>query len=112
MAWLAWLGVLVVGMFALSLATTTTIHAREISATTTIECSGLVHYEGDADQSPPDSDKTVPHHHGGCHGQFVGLPATLPLGAKPVSADMPSIVAIVSALPSYRAGPPLRPPAA
>lgn len=112
MARLAWLGVLVVGMFALSLAMTTTIHAREISATTTIECSGVVHYEGDADQSPPDSDKAVPHHHGGCHGQFVGLPATLPIGAEPASADMPSIVTIFSALPSYGAGPPLRPPAA
>lgn len=58
-----------------SLLATTTIHARETPYAPTMECSGAVHHDGDADQSSGDADRAVPHHHGGCHGHHISLAA-------------------------------------
>lgn len=32
-----------------------------------------LHFEGDGDEVPADSDSPVPHHHGGCHGHHAHL---------------------------------------
>lgn len=58
---------------AVMLWTSATAHAREVIGCP--EASGAVagHYDGDADQVPADSDPSVPHHHGGCHGHHVAV---------------------------------------
>ena len=55
-------------LLASSLVMTATVHAREVPGqATTIECTGVVHVDGDA-------DKAIPHHHGTCHGQALSIP--------------------------------------
>jgi len=62
-------------LLASSLVMTATVHAREVPGqATTIECTGVVHVDGDADQSQGDADKAIPHHHGTCHGQALSIP--------------------------------------
>jgi len=61
-------GYLLCCLFLASLMTTGTVHAQESLSVPTLECSGTVHSEGDADQSSSDSDKNMSHHHSGCHG--------------------------------------------
>jgi hypothetical protein len=99
-------------MIASSLVMTATVHAREITGPVTIECSGTVHSDGDADQSQGDADKAVPHHHATCHGQSLNLPASdaLPLMAR--ANDLHPFPAPASAFASHLVDPALRPPAA
>jgi hypothetical protein len=63
-------------MLAVMLWTSSTAHAREVMGCA--EASGAIagHYDGDADQVPADSDQSVPHHHGGCHGHHVAVSST------------------------------------
>jgi len=99
-------------IIASSLVMTATVHAREIPGPVTIECSGLVHSDGDADQSQGDADKAIPHHHGTCHGQSLDAPATDAMPSMSHSGDMPPFPAPVSAFASNLVDPALRPPAA
>ncbi|ATY31957.1 hypothetical protein [Sphingomonas psychrotolerans] len=62
----AWL--LLLCLIASSLMTTTTAHAQESYSAAEFSCGGAAHAEGDADEVPADGDRSVPHHHGTCHG--------------------------------------------
>lgn len=99
-------------MIASSLVVTATVHARELPGTLTIECSGAVHTEGDADQSQGDSDKAVPHHHGTCHGHSLNVPASDGLPAAALLSDRRPLPGSDSATASRLVDPALRPPAA
>lgn len=57
-----------------SLCVTATVHAREIAGTSVIECTGVIHSDGDADQSQGDADKGIPHHHSSCQGASAFMP--------------------------------------
>lgn len=99
-------------MIVSSLVMTTVVHAREIPGSVTIECSGTVHSDGDADQSRGDADQAMPHHHGTCHGQSLdvavsGAPASLARadGLRPFPTA-------ANATASHTVDPALRPPAA
>ncbi|MFD2428907.1 hypothetical protein ACFSUK_13605 [Sphingobium scionense] len=65
-------------LISLSMLTTTMVHAQEVpnAQAPTIECSGYVHSDGDADQTQGDADKGMPHHHGGCQGAPAFVPAS------------------------------------
>lgn len=99
-------------MIASSLVMTATVHAQEMPGIVTIECSGAVHSEGDADQSQGDSDKAVPHHHGTCHGPSLNLPATDELAAMVRAEGMRPFPGSDSAIASRLVDPALRPPTA
>jgi hypothetical protein len=99
-------------MIASSLVMTATVHAQEMPGIVTIECSGAVHSEGDADQSQGDSDKAVPHHHGTCHGPSLNVPATDGLPAVARAVGMRPFTASDTAIASRLVDPALRPPTA
>ncbi|MHA3793464.1 hypothetical protein [Sphingomonas sp. YL-JM2C] len=98
-------------LIATSLVATTTTHAREWISETTIECSGAVHSDGDADQSQGDSDKAMPHHHGSCHGPAAPVPASMALDHGVATAS-DYVGRRAAALPSRALDPALRPPQA
>lgn len=52
---------------------TGTVHAAETFGCIEVTSESAGHFDGDRDQIPADSDKAVPHHHGGCHGHHVGI---------------------------------------
>lgn len=106
------LGSLLLLMIASSLMMTATVHAREVSGLLMVDCAGVVHEEGDADQSQGDSDKAVPHHHGTCQGPTLHIADTSDLHSVARAGGLHPFPMPQSALASYRAGPPLRPPAA
>lgn len=100
-----------------SLTTVATVHANEVpnptlsAAQTSIECSGKVHSEGDADQSQGNSDKGVPHHHG-CHGAASFLPARA-AEATIFAIVTEALMSVEEAAPGrWTVGPDLRPPIA
>lgn len=69
--------ILLVALLMTSLTAAATVHAREQAGAISMECSGYVHSDGDADQSQGDSDQAMPHHHGSCHGAASLLPVRL-----------------------------------
>ncbi len=99
-------------MIATSLVMAATMHAREIPGRVTIECSGTVHTDGDADQSQGDADKAMPHHHGTCHGQSLDVPATEALSSMVRADSLRPFPEPASAIASHLVDPALRPPAA
>lgn len=88
------------------------LHAAEIAGPVTMECSGYVHSDGDADESQGDADKGVSHHHSNCQGGASFLPSrdlTPQLQShrkEPVRANQSH------ALGRWISGPDLRPPIA
>ncbi len=99
-------------LIASSLVVTAAIHAREIPGPVTIECSGTVHSEGDADQSQGDMDQAIPHHHGTCHGSSLDMPASGTLASAMGTDRLLPFPAPASAFASRLVDPALRPPAA
>lgn len=99
-------------MIASSLVLTATIHAREVSGQILMDCAGVVHEDGDADQSQGDADKAMPHHHSTCHGPTLDIPDTRDLYSLGEASGLHPFPAPQSALAFYRTGPALRPPAA
>lgn len=99
-------------MIASSLVMTATVHAREIPGSVTIECSGTVHSDGDADQSQGDADKAMPHHHGTCHGQSLNVPATDEAASVTLEAGLLLFPVTVGPMASHLVDPALRPPTA
>lgn len=97
-------------MLALVLFSGTMAHASEAAGPG--EISVLAHFDGDGDQSPADEHGSVPHHHGVCHADHVGLAADL--GAAGVMTDvgtrLPAAAPLL--LPSASLGAALRPPIA
>jgi hypothetical protein len=99
-------------MIASSLVMTATVHAGEIPGPITLECSGTVHSDGDADQSQGDADTAMPHHHATCHGESVSMPSLDAVSwMERVSAERP-FPAPDSATETHLVDPALRPPAA
>jgi len=99
-------------VIAASLATTAAVHARETAAIVSLECNGAVHADGDADQSSPDNDSAVPHHHGACQGPVLDLAnaaADVPARARAGQRLRPARAA---PLAMHAVAPGLRPPAA
>lgn len=99
-------------MIASSLVMTATVHAREVPGPVTIECSGTVHSDGDADQSQGDADKAMPHHHGTCHGQSLNIPATDEAASVTLATGLVPFAATDSPMASHLVDPALRPPTA
>jgi len=105
-------GVSLLLMLLSSFLATAALHAAEISGPVTMECSGYVHDEGDADQSQGDADKGVPHHHANCHGGASFLPSR-DMDPQLRSALKECVPAARSqGLGRWIAGPDLRPPIA
>lgn len=99
-------------MLASSLVVTATVHAQERPESVTFECSGIVHIDGDADQSQGDSDNAVPHHHGSCHGSSMNVPASGELAATLRAADVRPFPSSDAGIASHAVDPALRPPSA
>ncbi|MBN8831610.1 MAG: hypothetical protein ABS86_02370 [Sphingobium sp. SCN 64-10] len=106
------LGYLLLCLLTASLLTSATVHARESSFAPTIECSGVVHNDGDVDQSQGDADRGMPHHHGSCHS----APAFVPVASNDVvnlsADDDVSFRPVFVAPERWLVGPDLRPPIA
>jgi hypothetical protein len=95
-----------------SLFVTATVHAQEISLSSMIDCSGVVHSNGDADQSKGDADKAVPHHHGSCQGPSAFAPI-ITSGDLPIALAAPTAPEhVTTAIHRWSTGPGLRPPIA
>ena len=107
-----WVSTLLMGLVALSMTTTATVHARELPAPVSIECTGVVHQDGDSDQSQGDADKAAPHHHGTCHGQIADVPVTEAFAYSFFGDDLGPLLRGDSSRPSSPAEPGLRPPSA
>ena len=105
-------GMLVLFMLIASLTTAATLHASEFLGATSIECSGYVHSEGDADQTPGDADKATPHHHGNCHGATALIPARDSASTLHAQLTLPSFNPTEAVLGRWSSGPDLRPPIA
>lgn len=93
-----------------SLFASTMVHASELSIAATLECSGEIHTEGDADQSPADSDRGMPHHHGSCHGHGLFAPVSGPSHALMDGTSTGFYFSASDAFARWSAGPTLRPP--
>jgi len=64
------------GLMLVLTAWTGTAHAAElVGCSAPIQAEMGVHVTGDCDQVPADADTGYPHHHDGCHGQHVSIPA-------------------------------------
>ena len=105
-------GILVLFMLIASLTTAAPLHASEFPGATSIECSGYVHSEGDADQTPGDADKATPHHHGNCHGATALIPARDGASTLHAQLTLPSFNPTEAVLGRWSSGPDLRPPIA
>lgn len=105
-------GLLVLFMLIASLTAAALLHAREFPDATVIECSGYVHSEGDADQSPGDTDKAMPYHQGHCHGGAAFIPSKNGASTLLVSLALPSFIPAEDKLDRWSVGPNLRPPIA
>ncbi len=105
-------GVLLLCLLMSSLVAAATVHAQESPNAPTIECSGVVHSEGDADQSTGDRDSLMPHHHGSCHGGAAFLPAVADGSGVADMLDQPARFAASPVLARWQTGPDLRPPIA
>lgn len=99
-------------MIASSMVLTATVHAQELPGAPTIECSGTVHTEGDADQSQGDPDQAAPHHHGTCHGSSLNVPSSVDMPTMPYLSAVRPFPGSDSATASRVIDPALRPPAA
>jgi hypothetical protein len=107
---LRWTYLLLVTVVA-SLVLAATTHAQEIAGLPDIECSGAVHSEGDADQSPGDENQGL-QHHGHCHMATAVMPCRA--AAADVLAARTSEPAgpAATVLGRWIRGPSLRPPIA
>ena len=99
-------------LVASSLVMTGTVHALETPGQISVECSGTVHTDGDADQTQGDSDKAVPHHHGTCHGPALNIPTADSLTSATRVAGLRPFPPSESPPTSHRLDPALRPPTA
>lgn len=98
-------------MLALILFSGTAAHAVE-AAGNTASTQVLAHFDGDGDQVPADEHGPVPHHHGICHGDHVGLPVGLaPPGVGTTVKSAPRMVTDAHR-PSADLGAAIRPPIA
>lgn len=105
-------GIFLFWLLIASLVTTATVHARESLDAPALECSGVAHGDGDADQSPGDSDNALPHHHGGCHGFAACVQGDTDGPGLAAASSLPNILADFPAPPRWSIGPHLRPPIA
>ncbi len=95
-----------------SLVATTVVHAREFSSAPTIECSGFVHSDGDADHSQADSDRGIPHHHGNCHAAPLFMPAQHDASTLKINLTEPALMPSFGVSRHWLVDPALRPPIA
>lgn len=95
-----------------SLIASTVVHASEFPIAAALECSGEVHTENDADQSPGDSDRGVPHHHGSCHGHGLSTPVSDSSNTLTSGASAKLYFPASDVFARWAVGPALRPPIA
>lgn len=74
--------------------------------------SNLDHAVGDVDQVPADTEKSYPHHHGGCHGHDVGVPIASDSVQPSASRGAPPFAWDHDRTAGATADPALRPPQA
>lgn len=74
-----WGFLLLLGMLAVSLLATSTVHAREFSGVATLECSGVVG-DGKQDSEPAPAEKSAPAQHATCHAPAASIPS---VGVEP-----------------------------
>ena len=109
----SWLRLVSALMLAVMLWTANAAHAAQAFGCAEVSAEAPGHFDGDNDQTPADTDKAVPHHHGGgCHGHHNAMTAN---GEGAPVAD--SAPALIDRSPDSRVsgrGPPaaLRPPIA
>jgi hypothetical protein len=99
-------------MIASSLMTTAVVHAQEWGRAATLECTGAMHIDGDADSTAPDADSAVPHHHGTCHGPILDLASVDADSQLAFESDIRLYPARFAALAARAVDPALRPPTA
>lgn len=106
------LGRFLLCLLSLSMLTTTLVHALEVPSAPNIECSGYVHSDGDMDQTQGDTDKAMPHHHGGCHGSSAFVPTLANSDMISLALTAPVVIPQPISSKRWAIGPNLRPPIA
>lgn len=76
------------------------------------EASQLGHAIGDADETPGDAGKAYPHHHAGCAGHVVAIPASGSTPPAPRRLEALAPPALAPALAAAASEAPRRPPRA
>lgn len=95
-----------------AMATGAVAHASERVCSPAAEASAMAgHSDGDGDQLP-DTDKGVPHHHGGCHGHHVAAPVDHKVGAGPIASCSDLLTGATTIAASVLPDTALRPPIA
>lgn len=92
--------------------TSSAAHAAEAFGCIEVSANSVGHFDGDDDQVPSDTDKRVPHHHGGCSGHHVGVPATVDAAVPTAAGESPAALRAKYGLPSREPDRALRPPIA
>ena len=92
--------------------TGTTAHAAEAFGCIEVRADSAGHFDGDRDEVPADADKGVAHHHGGCAGHCVAVPATFDAAHLAPGNEAPPAFRAKRVLPSLEPGRALRPPIA
>ena len=107
-----WLRLIASLMVAVMLWTANVAHAAEAFGCVEVSAATPGHVDGDRDQRTGDTDKAVPHHHGGCHGHHNATAADS--GDVPATVSAPALLARWTDLLETGRGPPtaLRPPIA
>lgn len=103
--------ILLVGILAISMVSTSTIHAAEFPGAVTTDCVGAASHGHASDQNSS-SEKSVPAAHANCHSPAVSLPT---LDAPAEIAFMPHSIPAPHALQelvSLMVAPGIRPPIA
>ena len=107
-----WLSLVCALMLAVMLWTGSVAHAAGAIGCVEVSADSVGHFEGDSDQVPADSGKGVPHHHGGCSGHCIGVPANAgTVEPAKAGADAPSLCTNFG-LPTREPDRTLRPPIA
>lgn len=102
----------------LSMAAGSVLHAAEPQGVPTASTLAAVvqvafdHSATDTDQVPADTDRGVPHHHGGCHGDHVASPASRAAPGRIIAVRAGPVRSIAAVRPRATADPALRPPRA
>ncbi|MGQ0589777.1 MAG: hypothetical protein ACT4N8_09640 [Sphingosinicella sp.] len=107
--WLTLIGTL---MLAVMIWTGTTAHAAEALGCVEVSADSFGHFDGDKDEVPNDSDKAVPHHHGGCHGHHVAVTGDGGTASPSPAEAVTRILGIADRIPDADPGTVLRPPIA
>lgn len=117
---LRWGFLLLLGLLAVSLVATSTVHAREFPGMTTIECSGVSDTSADpgvilalgGDKGDAPAEKSPPAQHATCHAPATSLPDFVAAAPLLTASTPDRLVRVATRLPLDLIHLDIRPPIA